>query len=173
MKRIAIFGKPGSGKSTVSRRLSALTGLPLYHLDSIQYSANGKEVDRDTYLAQHSKLIESESWIIDGLGPLRSFDARLDAADTCIYIDLPYATSYYFVTIRFLKGLFKRPYGWPKGSSILKGTIQSYKTLRLCPAFWNAEFEAQLKERFSEKQLIIIRSRKALAALPKLLKTSD
>lgn len=37
MNRVAVFGKPGGGKSTLSRKLSAITGIKLYALDLIQY----------------------------------------------------------------------------------------------------------------------------------------
>lgn len=33
MKKVIAIGCPGSGKSTFSRKLSKLTGLPLYYLD--------------------------------------------------------------------------------------------------------------------------------------------
>ncbi|MBO4218139.1 MAG: (d)CMP kinase [Erysipelotrichaceae bacterium] len=35
MKKIMIVGPAGSGKSTLSRRLSETLSLPLYHLDNI------------------------------------------------------------------------------------------------------------------------------------------
>ncbi len=46
MKKVAVFGKPGSGKSTMSKRLAAVTGIPLHPLDSIVYEKNGDLVDR-------------------------------------------------------------------------------------------------------------------------------
>ncbi|MCL2545878.1 MAG: hypothetical protein FWE06_01620 [Oscillospiraceae bacterium] len=32
-KKIAIVGSPGSGKSWLSKKIAALTGYPLHHLD--------------------------------------------------------------------------------------------------------------------------------------------
>ena len=37
MKKIVVFGKPGSGKSTLSKKLAAATGIKLHALDSIVY----------------------------------------------------------------------------------------------------------------------------------------
>lgn len=37
MKKIAVFGKPGSGKSTLSKNLASATGIKLHALDSILY----------------------------------------------------------------------------------------------------------------------------------------
>lgn len=41
MKKIAVFGKPGSGKSTLSKNLASISGIPLHPLDSIVYKNNG------------------------------------------------------------------------------------------------------------------------------------
>ncbi|MEZ8485045.1 adenylate kinase [Vibrio splendidus] len=158
MKKVAVFGKPGSGKSTISKALALATGIELHQLDSIVYKANGEFVEREVFDLAHDNIINSESWIIDGFGPLGSFNTRLEAADTLVYIDLPYPISYWFVTKRMLKGLFVKPEGWPDGSSVIKGTIQSYKTLKLCSKFWNDDFRLRLELRAKEKEVHIIRS---------------
>ena len=44
MKRVAIFGNAGGGKSTLALELAAITGLPLYVLDKIKYRPGGGEV---------------------------------------------------------------------------------------------------------------------------------
>ena len=158
MKKIAVFGKPGSGKSTLSKSLASATGIQLHALDSIVFKKNGDRVDRVTYDEEHGSILSSDSWIIDGFGPIESFNRRLDVADTLIYIELPYIISYWLVTKRFLKGLFIKPEGWPDGSSVLKGTLESYKVLRLCPKFWNKSFMQKLEKISINKSLYVIRS---------------
>ena len=158
MKKIVVFGKPGSGKSTLSKKLASATGITLHALDSIVYKNNGDRVDRNTYDEAHANILCADSWIIDGLGPVESFNKRLDVADTLIYIDLPYVISYWLVTKRLLKGLLVKPEGWPDGSSILKGTLQSYKVLKLCPQFWDNAFRQKLENISTNKSLYVIRS---------------
>ncbi|HEB54777.1 MAG TPA: adenylate kinase [Gammaproteobacteria bacterium] len=158
MKKIAVFGKPGSGKSTLSKKLAAATGIKLHQLDSIVYKSNGEMVERKIYDRQHEDILSSDSWIIDGFGPVDSFNMRLEAADTLIYIDLPYAICYWLVTKRLLKGLFVKPEGWPGGSSVLKGTMESYKVLKLCPKFWNESFMQRLEAMSAKKSLHVVRS---------------
>lgn len=158
MKKIAVFGKPGSGKSTLSKSLASATGIQLHALDSILYKRNGDLVDRKAYNEKHEAILSSDSWIIDGFGPVESFNKRLEVADTLIYIDLPYIVSYCLVAKRFLKGLVVKPEGWPAGSSILKGTMESYKVLRLCPKFWNDGFFHKLEKMSVNKSLYVIRS---------------
>ena len=57
MKKIAVFGKPGSGKSTLSKNLASVTGIQLYPLDSIVYKKNGDKVDRKKYDREHENIL--------------------------------------------------------------------------------------------------------------------
>jgi adenylate kinase family enzyme len=158
MKKIAVFGKPGSGKSTLSKYLASATGIQLHQLDSIVYKKDGDLVDRKTYDKEHGRILSTDSWIIDGFGPMASFNKRLGVADTLIYIDLPYTVSYWLVTKRLIKGLFVKPEGWPGGSSIIKGTLASYKVLKICPQFWNDDFVKKLEALSANKSVFVIRS---------------
>src|SRR5690242_2247702 len=68
MKRVAVFGNAGGGKSTLARRLADLTGLPLFVVDMMQFKAGGKAVPHDEYLKAHAELLRRDEWIIDGYG---------------------------------------------------------------------------------------------------------
>ena len=162
MKKIAVFGKPGSGKSVLSKRLAAALDIELTQLDSLVYKANGDQVERTVYDQMHQEILDRPEWLIDGFGPLGSFYERLAAADTLIYIDLPYTTSYWLVTKRLLKGVFVKPEGWPEGSSVWKGSLNSYRTLKLCPKFWNDEFRRKLDQLAEDKTLVVLDSLKAI-----------
>ncbi|MBV8848573.1 MAG: hypothetical protein JOZ16_03205 [Methylobacteriaceae bacterium] len=92
MKRVAIFGNTGGGKSTLARRLAEVTRLPLYPLDLIQFGAGGEPVQHQDYLETHTQLLSEDEWIIDGFGCLSSAWERFSKADTLIYIDMPLVT---------------------------------------------------------------------------------
>jgi adenylate kinase family enzyme len=158
MRKIAVFGKPGSGKSRLSKSLASTLGIQLHQLDSILYENNGELVAREIFEKRHEDILSSDSWIIDGFCSMESFNKRIAAADTLIYIDLPYAVSYWFVTKRLLKSLFVKPEGWPEGSSVLKGTLESYRVLKQYPKFWNDKFLNRLEEISADKSLYVIRS---------------
>jgi adenylate kinase family enzyme len=49
MKKVAVFGKPGAGKSTLSKELDAATGIELYPLDLIEYQKNGQRISKSDY----------------------------------------------------------------------------------------------------------------------------
>jgi len=70
MKRVAVFGNAGGGKSTLAKRLAGLTRLPLYPLDTIQFRVGGGKIPHDEYLRAHAELLRQDAWIIDGFGCL-------------------------------------------------------------------------------------------------------
>lgn len=162
MNKVAVFGKPGGGKSTLSRKLSAETGIKLCALDLIEYKRNGERVPPDEYSKKHADLIDTDNWIIDGLGTLESFWLRIDAADTLIYVDLPYSVHYWWATKRLLKSVFVQPEGWPEGSSVLKGTLASWKYLRLSHRFWTPELFEEIQRRGKDKDIYRITSVKEI-----------
>lgn len=170
MKKVAIFGKPANGKSTLGKKLALSTGIELYALDSILYQPSGEEISRETYNAKHAEILAHDEWIIEGFAPLSavsSFFERLETADTLIYLDLPYSVTYWLVIKRFLKGLFVKPDGWPEGSSIFKGTLDSFRVLKLCPKFWNQAFVERLEALAVGKSLYVIRSTAELTSFIK------
>src|SRR5262245_18453045 len=132
MRKVAVFGNAGGGKSTLARRLAELTGLPLYPLDKIQFRSGGSQVSHGEYLAIHSDLLGRDEWIIDGFGCVASAWERFSAADTLIYIDLPLLTHYRWVTKRLVRGLFMNPEGWPDDSPMWSSTMSSYRVVWSC-----------------------------------------
>jgi adenylate kinase family enzyme len=134
MKKVAVFGNAGGGKSTLARHLARVTRLPLYTLDIIQFPDGGRgaKVSPDRYVRMHAELLRLDAWIIDGFDNATSAWERFAAADTLIYVDLPLVTHYWWVTKRLIKGLFANPPGWPDNTPVWESSMQGYKVIRLC-----------------------------------------
>jgi len=132
VKRVAVFGNAGAGKSTLARRLANLTGIPLFPLDLLQWRPGDVKVPHEEYLEQHAQLLRRPAWIIDGYGCRKSAWDRFAAADTLVYIDLPLVTHAWWVTKRFFQSMFVPHEGWPAGSRILRSTLGCYRTMWLC-----------------------------------------
>ena len=84
MKRIAIFGRPGSGKSVFAKSLSKQLNIPLYHLDCYYFSANWTERDYAEFLALQQGIVDQDLWIVDG-NYLKSLEMRFARADVVVY----------------------------------------------------------------------------------------
>ncbi len=56
MQKVAVFGNAGGGKSMLSKRLSEITGLPLYVLDKLQYQPGGAEISHEDYLRSPKQI---------------------------------------------------------------------------------------------------------------------
>ena len=173
MNKVIVFGEPGGGKSTLSRKLSSETGIKLCTLDLIEYKKNGERVSPEEYSKRHVDLIVADNWIIEGLGTLESFWLRIDAADTLIYVDLPYYVHYWWVTKRLLKSFFVKPEGWPEGCSVLKGTLASWKYLRLFPKFWTRELFEKIQSHGKGKDIYRITSVKEINNFPRQFRYTD
>lgn len=65
-KNIIVIGISGTGKSTISRKLAALTGLPLYHMDSMIRSENWVESDDRKIQLLLNKVSDTDGWIVEG-----------------------------------------------------------------------------------------------------------
>jgi len=158
MKKIAIFGNAGGGKSTLARRLAEATGLPLHPIDKIKFRPGGEEIPHDDYLSIHSDLLKQGEWIIDGFGCVPSAWERFSAADTLVYIDLPLLTHATWVTKRLLKGLFATPEGWPENSPILKSSLNSYRVLWLCHRKLTPAYRQLVTDSRAAKQVYHLKS---------------
>ena len=89
--RILVIGCPGSGKSTLSRKLKEKTNLPLCHLDMIFWNEDKTTVDQETFMNRLTKVVESEKWIIDG-NFSTTMELRIKECDTIIFLDFDVET---------------------------------------------------------------------------------
>jgi adenylate kinase family enzyme len=158
MRKVAVFGNAGGGKSTLARRLAELTGLPLYPLDTIKYTVGGGEVPHDEYLKMHAALLGRDEWIIDGFGCVASAWERFSAADTLVYIDLPLFMHFRWVTKRLVKGLFVNPEGWPENSPMWSSTMKSYRVIWLCHRRLTPRYRQLVADVASSKRVHHLRS---------------
>ncbi|MEO1348005.1 MAG: adenylate kinase [Cyanobacteria bacterium J06635_15] len=159
MNKVAVFGNTGGGKSTLSKRLSEVTGLPWVPLDSLQYRPGGSEVTLAEFKSAHDALLQQDQWIVDGFGSMDTLWNRLAMADTLVYLDMPVLQHYWWVTKRFLQGAWVPPAGWPNNSPLWQGTLKSYSTVWLCHTKLTPRYRDYVNTAQVTKQVFHLRSR--------------
>lgn len=88
MKRIAIIGPGGAGKSTLARQIGERLRLPVIHLDSEYWHEGWQETPKEDWARIVGELAQREAWVIDG-NYGGTMQLRVAAADTIIFLDLP------------------------------------------------------------------------------------
>ena len=88
MQKIMVIGCPGSGKSTFSRALHEITGLPVCHLDMLFWNADRTIVEQDVFHERLSEVIAKDGWIIDG-NYGSTMELRMQSCDTVFFLDYP------------------------------------------------------------------------------------
>ncbi len=131
VKKIAVIGNAGGGKTTLSRRLAQFYQLPLTHVDSIQFLPGMKIRRHAESIALLEKAQAEDAWIIDGFGPLDILEKRLRLADQIIFIDLPLWRHYWWCSKRQIQSLWAPRAELPEGCHefSLRHTLKLYKNL--------------------------------------------
>jgi adenylate kinase family enzyme len=162
MKRVAIFGNAGGGKSTLARELAAITGLPLHVIDKIRFRPGGSEIPHEEYRQAHMTLLRGDEWIIDGFDSIKSAWERFEAADTLIHVDLPLMVHAWWVTKRLVKGLFVSLEGWPEDTPVIRSSISSYRVLWPCHSRLTPKYRSYVAQVAQRKRVFHLRSRREL-----------
>lgn len=166
LRRIMLFGIPGSGKSTFALKLSRILHLPLFHLDKYFFLEGWKERDYDEFLDIQSELVKQEYWIIDG-NATRSLEMRYRRADMILYFN--------FNRVLCLYRIFKRLiHKHPHLSDRADGCTEKVRR-RLITYLWGFPKRVKpqiehLREKYPETTFYEIRSEKELKELFHILK---
>jgi len=88
IKKIALVGCAGSGKTTLASQLKEIFNLPLYHLDKYYWKPHWQRADFDEFCKSHNELCLKDEWIIEG-SYIRTLYERIEHADIIIFLDMP------------------------------------------------------------------------------------
>ncbi len=87
-KRILIYGVTGSGKSTLGRRISDITGIPYTEADSLTWEPNWVQVSKEIQRERITELCACDEWVLDSAyGTWK--DIVFPRADLIVGLDYP------------------------------------------------------------------------------------
>ena len=118
-QKILILGNAAGGKTRLAKRFERLLGIPILHVDSIQFLPGMKLRDLGETRGFIREFLKKDSWVIDGYGPLDILEERMQIADRIYFIDLPIWRHYWWATLRQFKNLYSRRKELPEGCSEL------------------------------------------------------
>ena len=156
MRRVAIIGSCGAGKSTLAVSLGKKLDLPVIHLDAYYWQPRWQETDAKQWLSMQQELIKGDCWIIDG-NYGGSLDIRLAAADTTIWLDF----NRYLCLSRVLKRYLQYP-GKTRPDMAKECperlNLEFFKYVWDFPRLQRPKIQAKLNKYEREKQIIILQN---------------
>lgn len=115
MRRVVVFGTTGSGKSWLAERLAARHGLRLIELDALFWGKDWQPAPLELFRHRVEREIRDGDWIVVGIyGQVR--DLTWGAADTLIWLDLPFPLVMWRLFWRTVRRALVRENLWGTGN---------------------------------------------------------
>lgn len=142
MKKINVIGTSGSGKSTFSKKLSAVLDIPYVEIDAIFWGKNWNWPPDKIFFENLSKALDQESWVLDG-NYSRTNDLKWQEVDTIIWIDFGFIRTLFQATRRAVNRVITQKELWPgtgnreslrrlfSKDSIVWWTLKNYRKTRI------------------------------------------
>ncbi len=156
MEKVLVIGCPGGGKSTFSRALNKITGIPLFYLDMIWHKPDKTTCSREVFDQRLGEILRGERWIIDG-NYARTLPLRLADCDTVFWLDYPLETC--IEGIRARKGKPRVDMPWIE----MEEDEEFMEFVRNFPLSGRREIQRLLKE-YPEKDIVVFYSREEAEA---------
>ena len=89
MRRIALMGISGGGKTTLGKQLAARLDIPFIELDELQHGPNWTEATPEELRAKATAALDAapDGWVVDGNYYTPLGGTVLDRADTVVHLD--------------------------------------------------------------------------------------
>ena len=115
MRRIAILGCSGTGKSTLARHIGARLDLPVVHLDTLFWEPGWVEAETPVFRQRVIQALAANEWVCDGNYMTKTADLRLPQADLILWIDQPVWLRIWRILRRTLSHMGKSRVDLPEG----------------------------------------------------------
>jgi adenylate kinase family enzyme len=116
MRRVVVFGTTGSGKSWLAAKLAARHRLRLIELDGLYWGRDWEPAPLELFRYRVENETRDSDWIVVGIyGQVR--DLTWGAADTLIWLDLPFPLVFWRLFWRTIRRAVTRENLWATGNT--------------------------------------------------------
>ena len=145
MQRVVVFGTTGSGKSRLAEQLSQRTGLRVIELDRLYWGRDWQPAPLELFRHRVEREIRDGGWIVVGIyGQVR--DLTWKAADTLVWLDLPFPLVFWRLLRRTIWRLITREDLWGTGNR--ESLVRTFFT-RQSILLWAIRTHRRNRERFT------------------------
>ncbi len=104
VKRVAVIGTTGVGKTVLASRLARRLNCPHVELDALFWEANWTPAEPQVFRERLIKTLAGDSWVVDGNYTGKARDIVWPRADTLVWLDY----AFFVIMARLIKRTFKR-----------------------------------------------------------------
>jgi adenylate kinase family enzyme len=145
MRRVVVFGTTGSGKSWLAEKLAKRHGLRVIELDTLFWGRDWQPAPLELFRHRVEREIRDGDWIVVGnYGQVRDLTWR--AADTLIWLDLPFPLVMWRLLRRTIGRVFSRQELWGTGN---RETFRNAFLSRHSILLWAIKTHARNRQRFA------------------------
>ncbi|UJG43151.1 MAG: hypothetical protein K9W46_12350 [Candidatus Heimdallarchaeum endolithica] len=177
--RIVVYGAPGSGKTFLATKLSAILSIPKYSIDDYFWKKSWQESSKEELKEKILPILKQEKWILDGnYSEIRPY--ALEKAELAIILKIPAIQCILNIFIRTLfrnlkiksKSITPLPKEIKEKDVGLKNFLPAFFILsKMSIKFNRQKFKEICQELKKSKitKIIVIKSRKELNIFTKSL----
>lgn len=166
--RVVVVGMVGSGKTTVSSKISRILDIPHIELDALFWGPDWHEVPNDLFLQRVRDAVSAPQWVSDGnYVSAGAAEIVWSLADTVVWLDLPGWIVWPRLLRRTFGRIITREELWSGNRESIRGLFFSRDSLFLWGRKQMRSHATRYPEMMSRSQYahienVIIRSRREL-----------
>jgi adenylate kinase family enzyme len=131
VRKLAVIGGTGSGKSTVSRALAQRLGVPHVELDALFWKPGWEMTPAEEFRPIVEAALDCDGWVADGNYRKRLGTLVLDRADLVVWLDMPLRTKLWRLLRRTTRRIRTREELWGTNVDSWRAALLSKDSL-----FW-------------------------------------
>jgi adenylate kinase family enzyme len=159
VRRVAVRGGTGSGKSTFARELAARLGVPYVELDALHHGPNWQEASAEELRASVVAALDDErGWVVDGNYDGKLGTLVLDRADLIVWLDLPLRVKFPRLLRRTVRRAWRREELWNGNRESFRLAFLSRESILLWLFRTHWSNRREWPPQFAGRELVRLRS---------------